>query len=91
LLEAAASGLPVIARKDYEPESVIDGKTGFLAATDDELMAHLAQLLASPHLCRTLGEAARCHASRFNWDVIAREWETVFTRLAHAPRKDSRS
>jgi glycosyltransferase involved in cell wall biosynthesis len=88
LLEAAASGLPVIARRDYEPESVIDGKTGFLAATDDELMAHLAQLLASHHLCRTLGEAARNHASRFNWDVITRQWETIFTRLAHASRKD---
>jgi len=91
LLEAAASGLPVIARKDYEPESVIDGKTGFLAATDGELMARLAQLLASPDLCRTLGQAARCHASRFSWDLIAREWETIFTRLAHEQRKDARS
>jgi glycosyltransferase involved in cell wall biosynthesis len=91
LLEAAASGLPVIARKDYEPESVVDGKTGFLAATDDELMARLAQLLASPELCRTLGEAARGHVARFNWDVITRQWETIFTRLAHAQREDSRS
>ena len=91
LLEAAASGLPVIARKDYEPESVIDGKTGFLAATDDELMAHLAQLLVSPDLRRTLGQAARNHASRFNWDVITRQWETIFTRLAHAQGKDARS
>ncbi len=91
LLEAAASGLPVIARKDYEPESVIDGKTGFLAATDDELMAHLAQLLVSPDLRRTLGQAARNHVSRFNWDVITRQWETIFTRLAHAHGKDARS
>jgi glycosyltransferase involved in cell wall biosynthesis len=90
LLEAAASGLPVIARRDYEPESVIDGKTGFLAATDDELMTYLAQLLVSPDLRRTLGRAARSHASRFNWDVITRQWETIFTRLAHAQRKDSR-
>lgn len=82
LMEAAASGLPVIARKDYEPESVIDGKTGFLAATDDELMARLAQLLASTDLCRTLGQAARGHVSRFSWDVITRQWEAIFTRLA---------
>jgi glycosyltransferase involved in cell wall biosynthesis len=87
LLEAAASGLPVIARKDYEPESVIDGKTGFLAAEDDELMARLAQLLASPDLRRTLGQAARCHMSRFSWDVITRQWETMFTRLGHAQRE----
>jgi glycosyltransferase involved in cell wall biosynthesis len=82
LMEAAASGLPVIARKDYEPESVIDGKTGFLAATDDELTTRLAQLLASPDLCRSLGQAARSHISRFSWDVITRQWEAIFMRLA---------
>lgn len=82
LLEAAACGLPVIARKDYEPESVIDGKTGFLAATPDELIVCLEQLLASPDLWRTLGKASRSHVSRFSWDVITRQWETIFMRLA---------
>ncbi len=91
LMEAAASGLPVIARKDYEPESVIDGKTGFLATTDDEMMARLAQLLADPDLCRALGQSGRSHVARFSWDVITRQWETIFTRLANAQRKDSRS
>jgi glycosyltransferase involved in cell wall biosynthesis len=91
LLEAAASGLPVIARKAYEPESVIDGKTGFLAATDDELIKRLSQLLADPELCRALGQAGRSHAASFSWDEITREWETIFTRLALAQRKDSPS
>jgi glycogen synthase len=87
LLEAAACGLPAIARQDYEPESVIDGKTGFLAATEDGLLARLAQLLANPDLCRNLGQAARCHVSRFSWDVITHQWETIFMRLAHTPRE----
>ena len=91
LLEAAACGLPAIARKDYEPESVVDGNTGFLTATDDELMARLAQLLASPDLRRTFGQAASCHVARFNWDAITRQWETIFTRLSHAQRTDSQS
>jgi glycosyltransferase involved in cell wall biosynthesis len=91
LLEAAASGLPVIARKDYEPESVIDGETGFLAATDDELMVRLSYLLENPDLRRTLGQAARSHVSRFSWDAITPLWETIFMRLTHAQRKDSRS
>jgi glycosyltransferase involved in cell wall biosynthesis len=90
LMEAAASGLPVIARKDYEPESVIDGKTGFLAATDDEMMTRLEQLLANPNLRRTLGEAGRSHMARFSWDVITRQWESIFTRLANR-RKDNES
>lgn len=90
LMEAAASGLPVIARKDYEPESVIDGRTGFLTASDDEIMERLGQLLAKPDLCRALGDAGRSHMARFSWDVITRQWETIFTRLAGAHRKDLR-
>jgi glycosyltransferase involved in cell wall biosynthesis len=82
LMEAAASGLPVIARKDYEPESVIDGKTGFLTASDHEIMERLGQLLARSDLRRTLGEAGRSHMCRFSWDLITRQWEAIFTRLA---------
>jgi len=87
LMEAAASGLPVIARKDYEPESVVDGQTGFLTATDNEMMTRLAQLLANPGLCRTLGQSGRSHVARFSWDVITRQWETIFTRLAQLRRE----
>jgi glycosyltransferase involved in cell wall biosynthesis len=88
LMEAAASGLPVIARKDYEPDSVIDGKTGFLTASDDETVLRLGQLLANPDLCRTLGESGRCHMRRFSWDLIARQWEAIFMRLARVRKND---
>jgi len=91
LLEAAASGLPVIARRDYEPESVIDGTTGFLVGEADEMMMRLGQLLADPDLRRRLGQAGRSHVAAFSWDVITRQWEAIFTRLAEAQRKDSRS
>lgn len=91
LMEAAACGLPVIARKDYQPESVIDGKTGFLTASDDDIMARLAQLLASPDLCRTLGHSGRAHMAGFDWDVITRQWETILGRLVGARRKDQQS
>jgi glycosyltransferase involved in cell wall biosynthesis len=92
LLEAAASGLPVVARKDYEPESVVDGRTGYLASDNDELMSRLAQLIADSRLRRTLGDAARAHAARYSWDVITRQWEITFTQLAATlrARGDSR-
>jgi len=90
LMEAAASGLPVVARKDYEPESVIHGKTGFLAATDDEIIVRLQQLLANPDLSRAFGRAGRSDVARFSWDVITRQWEGVFTRLTMAHRKETR-
>ena len=88
-MEAAASGLPVLARKDYEPESVMDGTTGFLAGDDHEMMLSLGRLLADRNLRRKFGEFGRTHVARFSWDVITRQWETIFSRLAAAQRKGS--
>jgi len=89
LMEAAASGLPVLARKDYDPGSVMDGATGFLASNDHEMMLSLGRLLADSNLRRRLGESGRSHIARFSWDVITRQWETIFSRLAVAQRKGS--
>jgi glycosyltransferase involved in cell wall biosynthesis len=93
LLEASASGLPVVARKDYEPESVIDGQTGYLVEDDEEMISRLAQLIADPGLRLAFGRSARSHVARFSWDVITRQWEAAFARLACTlgDRGDSRS
>jgi len=81
ILEAAACGLPVIARKDYEPETVIDGQTGYVVASDDEVFVRLGELLRRPELRRSLGQAGRKHAERFDWDQIVRRWEEIFLSL----------
>lgn len=81
LLEAAACGLPVIARQNYRPETVMDGQTGFLVGSDDELYSRLSLLLRNHDLRSTLGRAGRQHAERFDWDIITRQWEQVFERL----------
>jgi glycosyltransferase involved in cell wall biosynthesis len=81
LLEAAACGLPVIARKNYQPETVIDGKTGYLVGSDDELFLRLQEMLSHPDRRRTLGEAGRKHSELFDWDPITRRWEEVFVDL----------
>jgi glycosyltransferase involved in cell wall biosynthesis len=85
ILEAAACGLPVVVRQDYEPETVLDGKTGYLGRGEDELLAHLEKLIANPDLRRSMGRAARTHIEKFDWDPITRQWEEIFLRLA--PRK----
>jgi glycosyltransferase involved in cell wall biosynthesis len=82
ILEAAASGLPVIARNNYEPETVVDGQTGYLAGSDDELFARLDQLLEHSELRRRLGVAGRRHSEGFDWDIITRRWEEIFLRLS---------
>ena len=80
--EAAACGLPVIARRDYRPETVVDGRTGYLGDSDDELLEKLDKLIASPELCREMGRASRAHIERFDWDPITRRWEEIFVELA---------
>ncbi len=82
ILEAASSGLPVVARNNYEPETVLDGQTGFLVGSDDQLFSRLRQLLKNPELCRSLGLAGRRHSKQFDWDVITRRWEEIFLRLS---------
>jgi glycosyltransferase involved in cell wall biosynthesis len=91
LLEAAACGLPVIARKDYEPESVINAHTGFLATSDEEMMARLGELIANPDLRRKFGHAGHNHAAHFSWDIIVPQWESIFIRLAAIHRKARQS
>jgi glycosyltransferase involved in cell wall biosynthesis len=87
ILEAAACGLPVIARSDYKPETVLDGRTGYLGGSDDELLVRLGHLIANPELCRTMGRSGRAHSERFDWDGITRRWEEIFERSA--PRRGS--
>lgn len=82
ILEAAACGLPVISRADYEPETVVDGQTGYLGRSDDELLDHLAKLIASPDLRTAMARASRSHIEKFDWDPITRRWEEIFIKLA---------
>jgi glycosyltransferase involved in cell wall biosynthesis len=81
LLEAAACGLPVIARQNYRPETVVHGETGYLAGSDEELLARLQELLSRPDQRRRFGEAGRKHSERFDWGPITRRWEEVFLDL----------
>jgi len=85
--QAAASGLPSIAMKIYRPDFVVDGTTGFLVDTDDELAGKLDLLIRQPELRRAMGEAAIAHARKFDWDVIAKQWQDAFERAIAMRRK----
>src|SRR5437870_10362393 len=89
ILEAAACGLPVIARKNYQPETVIEGETGYLVSSDQELYSRLQELLRSPDLRKKLGRAGRKHIERFDWDLITRRWEEIFLDLTLRKRLSS--
>jgi len=87
LVQAAASGLPVVAMELYRPDFVVDGRTGFLAKTDDELYEKLGMLIRQPELRRTMGEAAVVHAQKFDWDVIAQTWQGAFDQAVAKRRR----
>ena len=66
-LEAAATGLPVIASRIYGiVDAVLDGETGLLhpPADADALRAHMETLLMQPDLRRKLGGAGRSRSLR---------------------------
>ena len=84
ILEAAACGLPVIASSHYRPETVVDGKTGFVVSPGEELFFRLNQLLADKELRRLFGGSGRKLSERFDWDFITRQWEEVFVSLTTA-------
>jgi glycosyltransferase involved in cell wall biosynthesis/predicted metal-dependent phosphoesterase TrpH len=77
VLEAAASGLPVVAVAEGGPAALVENRhTGLLCRPDpDHLAGALLQLASSPLLRRRLGAAA-AHAAR------ERSWERALGQLA---------
>ncbi len=61
-------------------ESIVDGRTGLLVDSTEELRVVLAELLSNKGLRRLLGDAARTHAARFTWASSATAFSTVLTR-----------
>jgi len=76
--QAAACGLPCVAMNHYRPDYVVNGGTGFLAATDTELSEKLGLLLRREDLRQSMSHAAVRHAAKFDWDRVAQEWELLF-------------
>jgi len=85
ILEAMASGLPVVATAiSGIPLAVEDRVTGRLVGEGDRdaLVEALADLLARPERARAMGEAARRRAERdLTWDAIAARYRDAY-RLA---------
>jgi glycosyltransferase involved in cell wall biosynthesis len=66
-IEAAATGLPVIASRIYGiVDAVVEGETGLLHAPADveALRSHMETLMLRPNMRRRLGEAGRARALR---------------------------
>lgn len=85
ILEAMASGLPVIASCIAgNEELVIDGQTGCLVASEDvdALRAALQTLLTDPDLRRQMGIASRRRAEEnYSWEATARQFALILEKV----------
>jgi glycosyltransferase involved in cell wall biosynthesis len=81
LLQAAGCGLPAIAMNSYQPDAMVNGKTGFLVGNEEELGDKLSLLLNDGSLRQQMSKAAAQHAMNFSWDKAAAEWADVFEKV----------
>jgi glycosyltransferase involved in cell wall biosynthesis len=85
ILEAAACGLPVIARNNYSPETVVDGVTGYQASSEESVFAHLHTLIQNAGLRRELGRNGRHLSEKYDWGLITAQWQEVFMQAVSRP------
>ncbi|MDF1535690.1 MAG: glycosyltransferase family 4 protein [bacterium] len=75
LVEANASGVPVIAFRAGGPlDIIVDGENGFLIppdAKDEEISARIGNILNAPTALNTMKEKALKAAGRFTWEGFA--------------------
>jgi glycosyltransferase involved in cell wall biosynthesis len=84
LLEAFASGLPVVStRAGGVPVMLSDGVHGLLVPPDDDhaVAARLMELLDSPQRARELAANARAMCRAFEWPVVGPQWAALYRSL----------
>ncbi|MEK9151118.1 MAG: glycosyltransferase family 4 protein [Patescibacteria group bacterium] len=85
LLEALASGLPIIATDTGgSKELVADGENGFIVKmrSAEDIAEKLARLIADPALRQRFGEASRTRAEKMSWKNIARQYVEVYRNIS---------
>lgn len=82
-LEAAASGVPVLAsHAGGLDEVVVDGETGRVLERDPQVWAEaMSALLADSSLAADMGRAARRRALTFTWSAAAERLEQLYRGL----------
>lgn len=92
VVEAMASGVPVVAtRVGGIADLITHETTGLLSPSDDALSASSAieRLLTEPALVERLSQEGRRKAAEFSWEHVGPLWTALFQQLIHAQAHDS--
>jgi glycosyltransferase involved in cell wall biosynthesis len=85
VMEAMASGLPVVATKEgCTPDLIENGKEGFLVdstASNGDYLKKIIQLLKSEKLAKKLSIGAVKKIHQFNWKVASKKYEFLYKNL----------
>jgi glycosyltransferase involved in cell wall biosynthesis len=87
MLEALASGLPVVAFSDYDPRYLVEAGAGFVVRDAGEMVEALRRLAEDGSLRARMSAGARALAEGFGWDSVARRWEKIFLEEAAMIRR----
>ncbi|WP_448006661.1 glycosyltransferase family 4 protein [Agromyces bauzanensis] len=83
VLEALASGLPVVAtRVGFAPEIIVDGENGFLVERDAREVGERLELLATEDDLSAWHRRARASVEPYGWPGIARRYLELVHELA---------
>jgi len=80
--EAAACGLPIVLNGFFEAPTVVHGKNGLVAWSDEELIEHVGVLIEDPARRAAMGRQGAEMAKDWDWDQIAHRWEDLLIRIA---------
>ena len=82
-LEAMAAGVPIVAQNDWGwREMILDGETGFLTNSDEEMSYRLAQLAYDDRLRRNIIADANDELQHLaDPERIGAQWNALFTSL----------
>jgi len=85
ILEAMASGLPVIGVKKYAiPDLVINGKNGYVVApfNVNQMAKAIMRLLSNPSLCKKMGKTSVLLAQRHGLPNVLKELEKRYNEIS---------
>ena len=82
-LEAMAAGVPLVCQNLWGwREMIVDGETGFLTNSDDEMVFRLAQLAYDEPLRQRMARAARAHVEQLADPArLGMQWRELFESL----------